>query len=139
MVKKHKERESLHIKIDPQINKELRLLIIKKHGIFYKGLLSDEINEALAHWIRLHTRTQENIHIINPPNKVSTTFSKVIQFLKEKYGYAPREVTYDDLVYCIDCVRGGDKRTIRKWLRAFIKYKLIKRISDHTFEILYSV
>jgi len=40
------------------------------------------------------------------------------------------------LIDAISAIRGTDKRTIRKWMDLFVKYKLIKWIAGEIFEVV---
>ena len=134
--------------IPEDLNRALRELIQKKYRRYEKGLLSWEITQALYHWVYLHAggthkNTQatdlSNIEIkinpVNPPPKVLAVYNAVKRYIFEKMGGPVQSIDYNILKEAIEHVRGTDRRTIRKWIDLFLRYKLIKRISYSVFEL----
>ena len=133
------KKVQLKVYIDEEINKKLREIIVMKYRTLEKGLLSREVQEALAYWIRLHTQRHTGpvqLNKLNPHPKAFDVFEQVKDYLRKKYKYLPQQVTFNDLAEAISAVRGSDKRTIRKWLDEFLKWKLVKPIAPQVFELV---
>jgi len=138
MAKVKKGKKGIYIIISEEIDKKLRELINMKYNGFEKGLLSAEVENALAHWIALHTQKHANpaVNSLNPKPKVKQVFDAIRERLKAKYGYYPQQVSFRDLEEAIELERGSDKRTIKKWIQLFLKYKLIKHIAGQVYEVV---
>ena len=134
-----KGKVGLYIVIDEELNKKLREIISLKYRGFSKGLLSREVEEALAYWVRLHTHEHTKLAVnstVNPHPKVYDVFKQVQEYFRRKYKYLPQQVTYRDLEEAISAIRGSDKRTIRKWIGLFLKWKCIKMITPNIYELV---
>jgi hypothetical protein len=57
MPKVPKDKVGVYIYIDKDLMKRFRELVKAKHELLH-GALSYEVEQALAHWIMEHTRTQ---------------------------------------------------------------------------------
>jgi len=133
-----KGKAQLNVLISEKLKNKLIDLVKVKYPSL-RGGLSTEVENALAHWISLHTQKHTNssqINKINPLPKAKVVFEQIKVYLKEKYGFPPQQVTYRDLEEAISMVRGSDKRTVRKWMNEFIKWKLIKHIVGQVYEIV---
>ena len=73
---------------------------------------------------------------MNPSPKAYIVFENVKQYLRRKWGILPQQVSYSDLAEAISAVRGSDKRTIKKWISEFLKYRLIKTIAPNVYELV---
>jgi len=133
-------KQQFNIYINKELVEEFKKFIAKKYGKYEKGLISFEVEQALRAWIGLHTQnTQSFSPKINPIPKVSEKFLQVKEYLRVKYKYTffpgqtiPRRL----LVEAIQNSIGMDKRTIKKYLRLFIHYHLLKPISPEVYEVL---
>ena len=135
------KREKIQFKIyvNRDIVEQLKRLIAIKYGKVERGLISREAEEALAYWIRLHTQMHTNsvvIERINPHPKVHRVFEQVKDYFRKKYKYIPQQVTWSDLEEAISAIRGSDRRTIKKWIEQFIRWKLVKPIAPGVYEIV---
>ena len=113
--------------------KELKNLVKAK----YPGIrgLSWEVEEALRNWIalhRTHTKAQTTMQINTLP-KIQRIYEEVKNYLRQQ-GYEI-QVTLIKLKEAIGIVRGTDPRTIRKWLKTFKKYRLIREIAPQIWQL----
>ncbi|MEM0309244.1 MAG: hypothetical protein QXP68_04245 [Thermosphaera sp.] len=138
MVKKR--RVTVHIRED--LWEEFKRLAYAKNPDFY-GALSHEVEQALQAWLAQHTQKHAGRLIVNKQNpqpKVYETFLQVKEYLKNTYGYGAivpgQQIPRRHLIDAISAIRGTDKRTIRKWMDLFVKYKLIKWIAGEIFEVV---
>jgi hypothetical protein len=145
------KKRPIHIWLTPEIDDKLRELIAKKYSKYEKGLLSHEIEEALKNWLLLHTQAQNSklgapnaikptfINTINPGLKVHTVWEQVKDYLLKNY-YAelkPSQQILDvHLRQAIKAVRGSDPRTVRRWLKLFQEFGLVKHISGAIWEVV---
>lgn len=137
------KKKLLHISISSETDKNFRSLIMQKYTKIEKGLLSYEVELALKHWLALHTSAQNSdlrfSEKPNPTPKVMLVFAEVKNYLIRKYYIelpSGSQVNIKHLEEAIANTRGADPRTIRKWLQAFHKMKLIKPIAVAVWEIL---
>jgi hypothetical protein len=145
------KKRSIHIWLSPEIDNKLRELIAKKYSRYEKGLLSHEIEEALKNWVLLHTQAQ-NLKLgvpnainstlentINPGLKVHMVWEQVRDYLLKNY-YAElkpsQQISEPHLRQAIKAVRGSDPRTVRKWLKLFQEFKLVKHIVGAIWEVV---
>lgn len=138
-----KGKVQLHVLISEDVVSELRKLIaLKYEGSKLKGVLSHEVEQALRNWIALHkSREHTQVHAkVNPSPKAYRVFQEVKAWLREVKGIEFEEgvnqVPRKLLVEAISAVRGGDERTIRRWLREFERFKLIKWIAPEVAEVV---
>jgi len=133
------ERVKLGVFIDRKVVEKLRELISLKYKKYEKGLLSYEVEQALRNWIALHTNTHK-ISIPNPPSKTAIVFAQIKSYLETNYYIdglrTGMQIPVKHIVEAIASVRGGDRRTIRRWLKEFERYKLIKPITHKLYEVL---
>ena len=130
----------VYVYLDEKLYKELRRLIKMKYEQFH-GAFSHEINEAIRNWLLLHT---QNAHkamsaSLNPQPKVGMIFEEIKEYLRNRYDimfFPGQQLPKKLIVEAIRAVRGTDERTVRKWLKLFMEYKLIKPVSPHVFEIV---
>jgi len=64
---------------------------------------------------------------------------EVKNYLKERYGMlmiSGQHISRRFLVEAIMATRGIDPRTVRKWIKLFLQYKLIKHISGELYEVI---
>jgi len=129
------------LSIDEALNKKFRSLIQQKYQKYEKGLLSYEAEMAFRHWLSLHTQAQNTLEMSkpNPTPKVSMVFAEVKNYLLSNFYFELKpgqQIPKVHLEKAIMAVRGSDKRTIRKWLKAFHMMGLVKPITSAAWEIL---
>jgi len=90
----------------------------------------------------MHTQNHTKIlRKANPNNpKIHRVFQEIKAYMQEKFGYAAlppgHRVPRSHLAEAIAAVRGTDNRTIKKWMRDFEKFKLIRWIGGEIWEIV---
>jgi hypothetical protein len=135
------EMKKLQVWVSKEVDLKLRQLIAQKYGKYQRGLLSYEVESALKEWIALHTKAQASLHMekLNPNPKVYVVWQEVKSYLSKNY-YADlkpsQQVNIIHLREAVKAVRGGDKRTVEKWLNLFREFKLVKHITGAIWEIL---
>ena len=135
------EKTRLLIYLPKDLDKKLREFLSFKYKNYEKGLLSYEVEQAIKHWIALHTKAQKTLVMKapNPTPKISRVFVEVKEYLLRKYyvELIPGSTVADvHLREAIAQTRGADPRTIRKWLQIFNSAGLIKRLNNAVWEIL---
>ena len=132
------KKSSLFVRIDENLNEEFRKFIVKKYGEYRHGLLSLEIEQAIRYWMELHTKdTKTFLPKVSTP-KVQEYFLRVQAYLREKYKivfFPGQKLPKRLIVEAITNTFGADKRTIRKYIRLFLEYKLLKNHTPETFII----
>jgi len=123
----------LQVWVKKEINDKLRELISQKYNFYEKGLLSNEVEQALQNWILAHTNAQK-INKANPAPRIYKVWTEVRSALNRE-GYV-QQVTLRELKRVIALVRGSDERTVKKWLNLFARFKLIKEIAPQVYEII---
>jgi len=129
--------------LDKDVVQKFRELIALKYKTVERGLLSWEAQQALVHWIALHTNAQNSKDFSsclkpNPTPRVAQVFRQVKAYLLRNYyeelpaGY---QIPAKHLREAIAAVRGSDPRTIKKWMKAFADFHLIKHITGELWEI----
>jgi len=105
---------------------KFRQFIMKKYYKYEKGLLSYEAEMALRNWLALHTKAQNSLDEKkpNPTPRVYLIFAEVKDYLLRNWYEELRsgqQIPRIHLEEAIMATRGTDKRTVRKWLKIFIK------------------
>ncbi|MBS7606061.1 hypothetical protein KEJ31_07175 [Candidatus Bathyarchaeota archaeon] len=141
MPKKPKGKVGVYFYVNEEIIDEFKRLTFSKHGTFH-GALSHELEQAMRIWIALHTQntqTNSGIEKVNLQPKTYEVFSQIKEYLKQRYGYAAivpsQKIPRKHLLEAISVVRGGDERTIKRWVNEFQRFKLIKPLGE-VFEVL---
>ena len=149
--KKNSNGRSRKVKVgfflDKELVEEFKRFVAMKYAKVEKGLLSSEAESAIRYWIDLHTKAQTNLSndievpkaVTNPPSKVYNVFKMVLSYISNKWGVdfdSVNTIPKAFLLEGISAVRGSDPRTIRKWYRSFLKFGLIKEITEHVVEVM---
>jgi len=128
--------------VEESVWEEIKRLAFQKYENFH-GAIANEVEEAFLNWIRMHTQNHTKILVfnkVNPSPKVHKVFLEIKEYMREKFGYAAlppgQQVPKRHLVEAIADVRGSDPRTIKKWLKIFERFRLIKWIGGEIWEIL---
>lgn len=135
-----KNKVQLGFYISSDLDKKFREFLVFKYRTIERGLISNEIEQALGHWIALHTKAQKTLvdKAPNPLPKVTKVFLEIKQYLLSRY-YEVLEpgtvVPWSFLKEAIKQTRGSDKRTIQKWLKVFHQSKLIKPLEGNSWEL----
>ena len=142
------EKVKLQAWIPNNLDANLRTLIHQKYQKYEHGLLSYEVEMAIRHWLSLHTETQTTIDT-KPPNptpKVQLAYMRVKEYLLSPAPGSPhyfqivpgQQVPRVHLFRAIANTRGGDPRTIEKWMKLFKQNGLIKPVNTGaaTWEVM---
>ena len=125
--------------LDPLIDSKFREFVAQQYGKVSKGLLSFEVSQALQAWIGTHKSTQTELSH-KPPNPVPNVFvvkEEVKKYLQVTFGYEQiYKVPKNHLILALSSLRGTDERTVRKWVKLFEKYKVIKWVTPSVVEFL---
>jgi hypothetical protein len=135
MVKKIK----FGVYLDPFLAQKFRQFVAEQYGKVSHGLLSFEVAQALQAWMSTHKSTQTQlVHL--PPNPIPNVFmvrEQVKTYLKDTLGYDQiYKIPKSHLILAISALRGTDQRTIKKWIKLFEKYKVIKWVTPAYVEFL---
>ncbi len=130
----------LQVYIPERMNKDLRNFIALKYQTFEKGLLSAEVEQAIGHWLALHTNTQEYpTDAPNPLPKISKHYRAFKNWLLTSYyqELPPGAVIpTQHFQRAIMNTRGSDPRTIKKWMRIFVENGLVKNLGPNSWELI---
>jgi len=129
--------------IREKVMADFRALIQKKYAKYEKGLLSEEAELALRYWINMHTQAQSSETLkmapLNPTPKILNYFLRVKDYLLRKY-YSElipgSHINAGHLREAITNTLGGDRRTVRKYLKLFTENHLIRPVAGELWEIL---
>ncbi len=108
-----------------------------KHESFKNGMLSAEAEVALITWMSEHKDT--HIKAPNPAPKVALVWKEVKEYMEEYYDVelsTGTTVMLNHIKRGIRNVRGGDNRTIKRWLRDLHVSGLIKDLGGGRWEIM---
>jgi len=141
MTRRRSHGVPLFVRISPEVNRKFRELIALKYKTFSKGLLSWEVEQALMNWVALHysEHTDAQIPEPNPPANVFKVFQQVKDWIEKQYDVGLEKGAHVSKVIlerAIAAVRGGDRRTIRKWMKLFREFELIKPLTPGVWELL---
>jgi len=125
--------------LDPDLAHKFRVFVAEQYGKASKGLISFETAQALQAWISTHKSTQTEL-IHKPPNPIPNVFQvklQVKEYLRTTFGYEQiYKVPKNHLIMAISSLRGTDERTIKKWIKLFEKYQVIKWVTPSMVEFL---
>lgn len=127
--------------LEPETNTKLRGLIQSKYQKYERGLLSNEIEQAVLNWVALHTSAQTSLEVTtpNPTFRVRVVFQQVKNYLTKTFYdelQSGQQINVEHVRTAIAECRGSDKRTVEKWLRSFVKMKLLKPVAGAVWEIM---
>jgi hypothetical protein len=125
----------LKVYIDEELYKKLWEYIKKTYEGSTYGLLSVEVQNAIAHWLN---EKQYQLHAQKHTNpglpKVQQKIDQIIRWLKEN-GYINQFTTKDWTIACSHVV-GADPRTVNKYLNLAVKLGKVKHIVSTIYEII---
>ena len=129
-------KKQLKVYIDPELERRLRKLIKAKFERFY-GALSQEVEDALEHWVGAHESSLDAY--TKKHTRINPAFPKVHVWAREiirELGLGTLQVRRVDLERAIAKVRGSDTRTQEKWIGFLVKEGYLKIIGFGIFEVL---
>jgi len=121
--------------ISEDVDRKLRELIQQKYKEFQKGILSAEVEVAIRNHIAAHLNDKNKFEVkeANPQPRVYSVYQQVKDYLaKQNIVY---QCPLKKLKEAITAIRGSDPRTIRKWLKEFERWKLIKMVAPSIYEL----
>jgi hypothetical protein len=143
-----KVKKKVNLYLDGELWEEFKKLAFMKHGNFH-GALSWELEQALRAWLAAHRARVESAQgaqatlqasHVNPPPRTAKVWAQVKEYLRGRFGYevvvSGVQIPRKHLIEAIVAVRGGQERTIRRWLREFEAFHLVKWISPHVCEVI---
>jgi hypothetical protein len=135
MPKVPKGKKGVYILLDEKVYQQLIEHIKSTYPGNTYGLLSIEIQNAIAHWLNekkyeTHTKAHMNPGIPRVQQKIDM----IIRWLKEN-GYVNQFTVKDWTIACSHTV-GADPRTINKYLNLAIKLGRVKHIVSTIYEII---
>ena len=125
----------IHVWISEDVDRKLRELIQQKYKEFQKGILSAEVEIALRNHIAAHMNSKNKFEVeeANPQPRAYFVYQQVKGYL------AKQNIVYQGplrkIKEAISAIRGSDPRTIRKWLREFERWKLVKMVAPNIYEL----
>ena len=122
--------------LDPGLEKEFRELVKMKYDTFH-GAVSQEVSDALGHWINLHKQSLDAHTKMH--TKLNPRTPKLHAWLREiirELGPAVHQASRQDLERAISRTRGSDDRTIDKWIGLLVKNGYLKVLNFWVFEVL---
>jgi len=134
------KKVALLVYISRETDRKLREFIALTYRRFEKGLLSHEVERAIQHWIAMHTNAQTQLtgKGPNPTPLVVQAYQSVKRYLMRNYymELPPGSVVVEKhLREAIMATRGSDPRTVKKWLRTFTAFHLIKHLGGARWEL----
>ena len=120
---------------------EFRRFVVAKYKGYKRGDFSWEAAQAIRNWIALHTDAQIDAMAKkpNPPASVDRVFHQVKVWMEREYGCGLEKgghISRRLLERAIAAVRGSDPRTIKKWIKLFHEFGLIKPLTAGVWEFL---
>jgi len=118
---------------------KIKRLVMEKYETYERGLLSYEVELALRNWLALHTQAQIKPAKINPQPRVQQVYAQVKQWLLANLYeelYPGQQIPLKHIEQAIAAVRGSDPRTVKKWIKAFRKFHLIKPGKGVLWEVM---
>jgi hypothetical protein len=136
-----KNKTLMGVWLTDEFTKKFRKFLALKYEDVGRGLLSSEVEQALAYWVAMHTSAQKDplINTPNPLSRVSRPYLDVKQCLESMgfVGLAPgATIARRLLVEAIKQTRGSDPRTIKKWLQTFHESGLVKPLNASVWELV---
>jgi hypothetical protein len=135
MPKVPKGKKMITVYLDEGIYEALMALIKQKYESLH-GVLSSEVQHAIAHWIQQHESTlTQTTHKINPSIPRShLAANAIVNRLRERGFHV--QCSKRDLIKAIEAERGSDPRTIMKWLKFLVRNGYLKWLNPNVLEIL---
>jgi len=133
------KKVKMGIWVDPVLAEKFRRFVAEQYGKVSHGLLSFEAAQALQAWMCTHTGTQSEL-MHKPPNPIPNVFQvkqQVKEYLMNTFQYDQiYKIQKQHLIIAISAIRGTDNRTIKKWVKLFEKYHVIKWVTPNIVEFL---
>ena len=133
------EKVKFGVYLDRDLIEEFHRFIAEQYGKVQHGMVSFEVEQAIRAWLSTHKCTQTALSH-QPPNPSPRVFlarEAVKAYLRDRFGYdSIYKVPKSQIIEAIGAVRGVDDRTVKKWIRLFEKFHLLKWITPSVVEFL---
>lgn len=133
------KKDQLKVYLPRDLIKEFREFIATFYGTHEHGMISFEVEQALRCWLSTHKGAQIALtnKSANPTPNVFIVREAVKRYLQERFGYdSIYKVPKQQVIEAISAVRGTDERTIKKWIRLFEKFHVLKWITPNVVEFV---
>jgi hypothetical protein len=128
-------KKGLYIYLDEAVYEALMSLIKRKYEGLH-GVLSAEVQHAIAHWIKQHESTlTQTTHKINPAIPRSHVVANAIINRLRNAGFY-NQCAKRDLIKAIEDERGSDPRTVEKWMKFLVRNGYLKWLNPNVLEVL---
>jgi len=132
-------KKKLLISIDENLDRDFRSFLAHKYGKVERGLISNEIAEAIKYWISIHTQEHklDERRIVIKPRHLKV-WMQIKDYLLMNYYQelkTGQEINGRHLREAISVIRGSDKRTIKKWLNLFRRFGYIEHVTGAIWRI----
>ena len=137
-----REKVKVCLSVSRDLFQQYRQFLAEKFGEVRKGLISSEIENAIAvymaeHRTHTHTKKKQAPRSPNPTPKIQGYREDVKNYLRFEYGYKEiYQVPLSQVKRAIAMTRGSDPRTIRRWMDAFEEYGLVYVVGGGMVEFL---
>jgi len=130
--KTNKNRKKILFLIDKtNYNLLMEYVENKYQGQSKHGAISNELNRALNIYLHGHKDARK---CMNPPIKVETVYHQTKKHIIENFG-CTNQTTLWMIEEGIRKVRGDDPRTVYKWIKTFVHWKLIKETAPNVWNM----
>ena len=142
MIDLSSEKVKVCLSVSRKLFQQYRQFLAEKFGEMRKGLISSEIENAIAvymaeHERHTHTEQKHEIKSPNPTPRVQKVRESIKSYLQFEFGYdVIYQVPLTQVKQAIAMTRGTDERTIRKWLDTFEEYYLMRYVGANMVEFL---
>ena len=127
-------KKTMSFRLEESIANDFKQFVFNKYGYLY-GAVSEEVKNAIAHWMNEHgANTHVNTQINPGIPKTQVKIDGVIGWLRSK-GFTNQFSINDWQRACIETV-GSDKRTVEKYLKLSEKIGRIKHYQGCVWEIV---
>jgi len=136
-------KERLRVSVDKNVLSRFKNSVIAKHGTLWRAL-SEEVEEALRLWLERHAHTnctqilptQNSSEAVKRVGKTEQVWTQVKAYLQQRLDTpCIHKISRRLLEEAISNVRGGDPRTVRRWLREFLNCGIIRWNGGEVFEV----
>jgi len=128
-IKRYQTKTPLYVWIPKEVDEELRRTIVQKYGEFRRGLLSLEVTLALRAWLVFtHRHIPTQMPSLQAPRSYRV-WLEIRDYIERRFNVKledGRRYPLTLLQKAITAVRGGDRRTLKRWLSEFAQLGFIE-------------
>jgi len=120
---------ALQVLIPKTLYEDLIKIAVEEYG-YVRGAVSKLVERALKTYLNFEKHVKMPV---NSSNKIQPIYERIVERVKKLYGveFKPYQVPTKLFEKAIAVERGSDPRTIRKWIKIFEKFNLIRRVDQH--------